>query len=72
MTKNLSLSVQQSISDQMRIISEMAEVVKSLHKEAEDKNDDSLRRAAKALAAQVKALSEEAYSVGEKVIDHAA
>jgi hypothetical protein len=68
MTKNLAIAVKRDISDQMTIIQDMVDTVKELSREAEEKNDDALRAIAEKSAAQVRAMSEKVYNVGERVI----
>lgn len=71
MTKSIVNSVRNDVSAQMEIIKKMAEEVQRLYQEADSKQDDNMRRTAQQMAAQLRELSEKAYSVGEKVLDAA-
>lgn len=69
MPKNIALSVKDDVSDQMAIIESMAESVRKLHEEAEKKDDPILRARVQQLAANLRALSQKAYDVGEKILE---
>lgn len=72
MTRNVIRSVRDNVSAQMAIIEKMAQEVQSVHEQAESSNNDALRLLARRMAADLKALSEKAFDVGETVLDNAA